>query len=152
MRPPAAAAMAQDDEGPCPGPAPSSSNSGSGGGPAASGASAAPPPPAVERVTRRGSASGTASSASSSSASSAAASPAHAGSPSGIPGLGGGSGRRLELKSPVGAKSAFYSWPLKKGKGSMRRSEVSPLEELLLLVHLAKPRCRPQTRMTHLET
>jgi hypothetical protein len=27
------------------------------------------------------------------------------------------------LKSPMGTKSAEYSWPLKKGKGSLRRSE-----------------------------
>ena len=32
--------------------------------------------------------------------------------------------RRLELLSPVGAEKAVYPWPLKKGKGSMRRSEV----------------------------
>ena len=31
----------------------------------------------------------------------------------------------LELKSPVGAPSMKYAWPLKKGKGSLRRSEVS---------------------------
>jgi len=29
----------------------------------------------------------------------------------------------LILKSPMGAKSALYNWPLKKGKGSLRRSE-----------------------------
>ena len=29
----------------------------------------------------------------------------------------------LILKSPMGAKSAQYNWPLKKGKGSLRRSE-----------------------------
>ena len=29
----------------------------------------------------------------------------------------------LFLKSPMGCKSAHYSWPLKKGKGSLRRSE-----------------------------
>lgn len=29
----------------------------------------------------------------------------------------------LILKSPMGCKSAQYSWPLKKGKGSLRRSE-----------------------------
>ena len=29
----------------------------------------------------------------------------------------------LILKSPMGSKSAHYSWPLKKGKGSLRRSE-----------------------------
>lgn len=31
--------------------------------------------------------------------------------------------RGLRLLSPVGATERFYSWPLKKGKGSMRRSE-----------------------------
>ncbi len=36
-----------------------------------------------------------------------------------------GDGRFLELKSPMGAQSMRYKWPLKKGKGSMRRSEVS---------------------------
>jgi hypothetical protein len=30
----------------------------------------------------------------------------------------------IELKSPVGAASMKYSWPLKKGKGDMKRSEV----------------------------
>ena len=29
----------------------------------------------------------------------------------------------LILKSPMGAKCAQYNWPLKKGKGSLRRSE-----------------------------
>ena len=29
----------------------------------------------------------------------------------------------LILKSPMGSKSAHYSWPLKKGKGSLRKSE-----------------------------
>ena len=29
----------------------------------------------------------------------------------------------LLLKSPMGAESMIYSWPLKKGKGSLRRSE-----------------------------
>ena len=32
-------------------------------------------------------------------------------------------GKTLELKSPMGEKSIFYKWPLKKGKGSVRRSE-----------------------------
>lgn len=31
----------------------------------------------------------------------------------------------LILKSPMGAEAMTYTWPLKKGKGSMRRSEVS---------------------------
>lgn len=34
-------------------------------------------------------------------------------------------GRFLELLSPTGAKSIFYTFPLKLGKGSVRRSEVS---------------------------
>ncbi len=33
-------------------------------------------------------------------------------------------GKSLELKSPFGAESMTYKWPLKKGKGSVRRSEV----------------------------
>lgn len=33
-------------------------------------------------------------------------------------------GKHLEVKSPMGTESAFYDWPLKKGKGSMKRSEV----------------------------
>ena len=32
-------------------------------------------------------------------------------------------GKSLELKSPMGEKSITYKWPLKKGKGSVRRSE-----------------------------
>jgi hypothetical protein len=31
----------------------------------------------------------------------------------------------LVLRSPMGASPMVYQWPLKKGKGSMRRSEVS---------------------------
>ena len=31
--------------------------------------------------------------------------------------------KMLILKSPMGSKPAQYSWPLKKGKGSLRRSE-----------------------------
>ena len=34
-------------------------------------------------------------------------------------------GKVLELKSPFGEESITYKWPLKKGKGSVRRSEVS---------------------------
>ena len=34
-------------------------------------------------------------------------------------------GKNLELKSPFGEESVIYKWPLKKGKGSVRRSEVS---------------------------
>ena len=34
-------------------------------------------------------------------------------------------GRVLELKSPFGEETITYKWPLKKGKGSVRRSEVS---------------------------
>ncbi len=41
------------------------------------------------------------------------------------------SGRQLELRSPVGAESAFYKWPLRKGKGSMRRSEVRKIAAIL---------------------
>ena len=32
-------------------------------------------------------------------------------------------GKSLELKSPMGERSAFYKWPLQKGKGSVRRAE-----------------------------
>lgn len=32
-------------------------------------------------------------------------------------------GKSLELKSPMGVKSAIYKWPLQKGKGSVRRAE-----------------------------
>ena len=39
-------------------------------------------------------------------------------------GMGNESSKKvLILKSPVGSKAAQYSWPLKKGKGSLRRSE-----------------------------
>ena len=38
-------------------------------------------------------------------------------------------GKNLELKSPFGEESVIYKWPLKKGKGSVRRSEVSILFE-----------------------
>ena len=31
--------------------------------------------------------------------------------------------KTLTLKSPVGKEAMVYSWPLKKGKGSLRRSE-----------------------------
>ena len=34
------------------------------------------------------------------------------------------SGKVLELKSPFGEETMTYKWPLKKGKGSVRRSEV----------------------------
>ena len=34
-------------------------------------------------------------------------------------------GKVLELKSPFGTDSMSYKWPLKKGRGSIRRSEVS---------------------------
>ena len=37
-------------------------------------------------------------------------------------------GKVLELKSPFGEESITYKWPLKKGKGSVRRSEVSFLD------------------------
>ena len=33
-------------------------------------------------------------------------------------------GKVLELKSPFGKESMTYKWPLKKGRGSVRRSEV----------------------------
>ena len=32
-------------------------------------------------------------------------------------------GKSLELKSPMGVRSAIYKWPLQKGKGSVRRAE-----------------------------
>ena len=31
--------------------------------------------------------------------------------------------RTLTLKSPVGKEAMVYQWPLKKGKGSVKRSE-----------------------------
>ena len=34
-----------------------------------------------------------------------------------------GGGPTLTLKSPVGKEAMVYSWPLKKGKGSVKRSE-----------------------------
>ncbi len=44
-------------------------------------------------------------------------------------GNGGGSspsdGKILELKSPMGKDGMTYTWPLKKGRGSVRRSEAS---------------------------
>ena len=32
--------------------------------------------------------------------------------------------KTIVLKSPMGGDPMVYAWPLKKGKGSMRRSEV----------------------------
>jgi hypothetical protein len=36
-------------------------------------------------------------------------------------------GKSLELKSPMGEATMVYKWPLKKGKGSVKRSEVKTL-------------------------
>ena len=41
-------------------------------------------------------------------------------------------GKVLELKSPFGEESITYKWPLKKGKGSVRRSEVRNLFKNLI--------------------
>ncbi len=34
-----------------------------------------------------------------------------------------GGGKELLLKSPFGAASKVFSWPLKKGRGSLRKTE-----------------------------
>ena len=41
-------------------------------------------------------------------------------------------GKVLELKSPFGEEIVTYKWPLKKGKGSVRRSEVRNLFKNLI--------------------
>ena len=41
-------------------------------------------------------------------------------------------GKVLELKSPFGTESMTYKWPLKKGRGSIRRSEVRSILILIL--------------------
>ena len=42
----------------------------------------------------------------------------------------------IKLKSPMGADPIEYAWPLKKGKGSMRRSEVRASRETVSTVSL----------------
>ena len=53
----------------------------------------------------------------------AAAAEASSSGPSSGSSSRGDEGLTLTLKSPVGKEAMVYNWPLKKGKGSLRRSE-----------------------------